>query len=126
VNKYGVYIVDSAVRAANATIGAAIKGKCPLGPPWNAQHRSIFARTYLDASILPAGYIDWGGTPRYSNLTLQAEYRDFGPGFNASARAVAKFDVQLSDRAWAPYSEPRKVFITPQGKLSSEWIDFGV
>lgn len=40
--------------------------------------RAIFARTYLDASILSTGYIDWAGTPRYSNWTFQAEYKNYG------------------------------------------------
>ncbi|KAB8299990.1 hypothetical protein EYC80_000231 [Monilinia laxa] len=54
-NKYGVYIVDSTVQKANSSL--SIKGECPLGRPWNAQMRAIFARTYLDDSILPTGYI---------------------------------------------------------------------
>jgi pectinesterase len=33
-NKYGVYIVDSNVHAANASIASVIKGKCALGRPW--------------------------------------------------------------------------------------------
>ena len=32
VNKYGVYIVDSNVHAANSSLN--IVGKCPLGRPW--------------------------------------------------------------------------------------------
>ena len=34
VNKYGVYIVDSNVHAANASIATVIVGKCALGRPW--------------------------------------------------------------------------------------------
>jgi len=71
--------------------------------------RSIFARTYLDASILATGFIDWAPA-RYSNYTVQAEYKDYGPGFNATARATAKYDVQLNESSWAPYSSPEKVF----------------
>lgn len=33
-NKYGVYIVDSNVHAANSSIAAKIVGKCALGRPW--------------------------------------------------------------------------------------------
>ncbi|KAL3423776.1 pectinesterase family protein [Phlyctema vagabunda] len=126
-NKYGVYIVDSNVHAANSSIAAIIKGKCPLGRPWNVQHRSIFARTYLDASILPTGYIDWNPARYTANLTLQAEYRDFGPGFNATGRALSRFDVQLTPLQYAPYSTPAKVFQTPDGTFGdTSWIDFGV
>lgn len=59
-NKYGVYISESKVLAANSTIAPIIKGACPLGRPWNAQHRSIFMDSYFDESVLPEGYIGWG------------------------------------------------------------------
>lgn len=60
VNHYGVYIHDSDVVKANSTLN--ITGKCALGRPWNAQHRSIFVDTYLDDSIRPSGYIQWSAT----------------------------------------------------------------
>ncbi|KAK0125389.1 hypothetical protein ONS96_009236 [Cadophora gregata f. sp. sojae] len=124
VNKYGVYVVDSNVHAANSSL--SIVGKCPLGRPWNAQHRSIFARTYLDNSILSTGYIDWNPA-RYSNWTLQAEYKNYGPGYNVTGREIAKFDVQLTDKQWSVYSSPKKVFQTREGKFgNTEWIDFEV
>ena len=79
-NKYGVYIVDSNVHKANSSLN--ITGRCALGRPWNALHRSIFANDYLDDSIAPGGYIDWSATdPRINNQTFQAEYNDYGPGF---------------------------------------------
>jgi outer membrane receptor for ferric coprogen and ferric-rhodotorulic acid len=88
--------------------------------------RSIFARTYLDASILPTGFIDWNPA-RYDNYTVQAEYRDYGSGFNATARAAAKFDVQLNESSYAPYSSPEKVFqFQGTGKFGNTgWIDQG-
>jgi pectin methylesterase-like acyl-CoA thioesterase len=68
-NKYGVYIDDSVVRKANSTL--EIEGECALGRPWNALHRSIFANTYLDDSIRPSGYIEWGPTdPRVNQSML--------------------------------------------------------
>lgn len=73
-NKYGVYIVDSNVSRANNTL-IDIVHTCPLGRPWNAQHRSVFAHTFLDDSILPAGYVAWSVTePRvnYSEWFLAA------------------------------------------------------
>jgi hypothetical protein len=88
--------------------------------------RAIFARTYLDASILSTGFIDWNPT-RYNNYTFQAEYRDYGPGYNATGRAVSKFDAQLTDAEYAPYSSPARVFQTPDGKPGNvKWIDFSV
>ncbi|KAF2789886.1 carbohydrate esterase family 8 protein [Melanomma pulvis-pyrius CBS 109.77] len=122
-NKYGVYITDSTILAANSSIAATIYHKCPLGRPWNAQHRSIFARNYLDDSILPAGYIDWSG--RYNNYTLQAEYQDYGPGYNATARAASNFTKVLTDREWEPYSSAKKVFGHPDGRLGwDSWVDY--
>jgi len=125
-NKYGVYIVDSNVHAANASIASVIVGKCALGRPWNAQMRSIFARTYLDKSILSTGFIDWNPS-RYNNYTVQAEYHDYGPGYNPTGRAISKFDVQLNDSQWAPYSSPQKVFQFPDGRFGNTgWIDWSV
>ncbi|QSZ30741.1 hypothetical protein DSL72_000299 [Monilinia vaccinii-corymbosi] len=128
-NKYGVYVVDSTVQKANSSL--SIQGKCALGRPWNAQMRSIFARTYLDDSILSTGFVDWiparynANNGKYS--TVQAEYKNFGPGYNATGRAIAKFDVQYTDEQWAPYSSPEKVFQDPEGKFGDvSWVDFHV
>ncbi|KAJ8064656.1 hypothetical protein OCU04_006979 [Sclerotinia nivalis] len=128
-NKYGVYIVDSSVQKANSSL--SITGKCPLGRPWNAQMRSIFARTYLDDSILPTGYIDWVPA-RYNDndgnySTIQAEYKNYGPGYDATARASSLLDVQYNDTQWAPYSSPAKVFQDPSGRFGDvSWVDFSV
>lgn len=88
--------------------------------------RSIFARTYLDASIRPTGFIDWDPA-RYDNSTMQAEYRNYGPGYNATGRAMAEFDVQLTEAQYVPYSTPARVFQTPDGRFgNTDWIDFDV
>jgi len=125
-NKYGVYIVDSNVHAANSSL--SIVGRCALGRPWNAQMRAIFARTYMDDSILSTGFVDWEGTPRYTpNLTLQAEFKNLGPGYNVTGRAISMFDVQLTDEEWSVYDSPGKVFQTPEGRFgNTEWIDWSV
>ncbi|TVY46949.1 putative pectinesterase 67 [Lachnellula cervina] len=120
-NKYGVYIVDSNVHAANSSLSITNGGK------QNAQMRAIFARTYLDSSILSTGYIDWVPARYTPNLTLQAEYRNYGPGYNVSGRASALSDVQLTDRQWEGYDEPGKVFQTPEGRFGNTgWIDWSV
>ncbi|KIW00079.1 uncharacterized protein PV09_08421 [Verruconis gallopava] len=128
-NKYGVYISNSHVIAANSSIAPSIKGKCALGRPWNAQHRSIFVDTYLDASILPAGYIEWSSTdPRINNYTLMAVYEDYGPGYNISAiEAHSNITTVLNSKTYAPYSSPSKVFLTEDGVPGdSKWIDSSV
>ncbi|CRK19401.1 hypothetical protein BN1723_002582, partial [Verticillium longisporum] len=129
-NKYGVYVADdSRVLAANASIAPALAGRCPLGRPWNAQHRSVFSDTYLDPSVLPAGYIRWGATdPRVSDLTFMAVHEDRGPGWNATALAAnGSVTRVLDDAAFAPYRRPVDVFLTEHGVPGNiAWIDQSV
>ncbi|EME41578.1 carbohydrate esterase family 8 protein [Dothistroma septosporum NZE10] len=123
-NKHGVYIHDSQVIAANDTLN--ITHKCALGRPWNALHRSIFSKSYLDDSVLPAGYIDWSTTdPRANVNTTMAEYRDRGPGFNATARAASNITIELTSEQYERYSTPEKVFAFPfTGTFgNTAWID---
>ncbi|MCJ1310215.1 hypothetical protein MMC25_003877 [Agyrium rufum] len=124
-NKYGIYVTESNVHAANTSL--SIVGKCALGRPWNAQIRAIFSYNYLDSSILPAGYIQWSATdPRVNNYTFQAEYKDYGPGFNLSARDAAyPITKELTAAQFAPYSSPRKVFQFENGAFGNDaWIDY--
>ncbi|KAJ5594411.1 Pectinesterase catalytic [Penicillium hispanicum] len=127
-NKYGVYIVDSNVRAANASVAPSIKGACALGRPWNSQHRSIFANTYEDGSIEASGYTNWldNGVARYEpGVTLMAEYKANGPGFNATGRVAGGIDTLLSAKAYEAYSSPQKVFQDQTGALGDvQWIDW--
>ncbi|KAK7191295.1 hypothetical protein DPSP01_008365 [Paraphaeosphaeria sporulosa] len=126
-NKFGVYIHQSNVVAANSSIAPAMVGKCALGRPWNAQHRSIFANTYLDASIKPSGYIAWGTTdPRVNNYTLMAEYKTYGPGWNQTGRIDGNVTHILTEKQWQPYSSPSKVFqFFKSGKTgNSAWVDW--
>ncbi|KAF2107881.1 pectin lyase fold/virulence factor [Lophiotrema nucula] len=127
VNKYGVYIHSSSVKKENSTL--QIAGKCALGRPWNAQHRSVFANSYLDDSIRPSGYIAWSATdPRVNNYTFMAEYKDFGPGWNLTGRIEGNVTRVLDERSYAPYSSPAKVFqYFKSGRTGNDkWIDAGV
>jgi len=140
-NKFGIYIHNSTVTAANSTIAPDIVGQCALGRPWNAQMRSIFSFTFLDASILPTGFINWQDPPRYTDgifnasvnnwgfneyATIQAEFKNFGPGFNATARAQSMFDTQLTEELYEPFSSPAEVFsFEDTGVFGNiDWIDF--
>ncbi|KAJ5965311.1 Pectinesterase catalytic [Penicillium waksmanii] len=127
-NKYGIYIADSTLKAANSSIASSIKGECALGRPWNSQHRSIFARSYEDGSIDPSGYIDWvvSGVARYENgTTLMAEYKAYGPGFNETGRVEGGVTTVLKEKGWEPYSEPAKVFQNQEGVFGDvKWIDW--
>lgn len=121
-NKFGAYIHNSTIQAANSTVAAAYQGKCALGRPWNSLHRSIFANTYEDASITASGYVLWSSP--ITNQTLMAEYSDFGPGFNVTARQKYNYTILLDDNGWEPYSSPKKVFLTPDGEAGqTSWID---
>lgn len=106
----------------------SIVGACALGRPWNSQHRSIFARSYEDASIKASGYIDWivAGVARYEkNVTFMAEYDIRGPGFNATGRADGNVTTVLDKRGFEPYSEPAKVFQNQEGVFGDvAWIDW--
>jgi hypothetical protein len=119
-----VYIHDSDIKKANASL--AINGQCALGRPWNALHRSIFAHCNLDDSIKTSGYIAWGATdPRLGANTTMAEYKDYGPGWNATGRAVGNVTIVMNDEQYEPYSTLEKVFQYPfDGKLGNTgWID---
>jgi pectin methylesterase-like acyl-CoA thioesterase len=125
-NRYGAYIHDSSVLAANTSIAAVIKGKCALGRPWNALHRSIFVNTYLDASVLAAGYIKWSATdPRVNANTTMAEYRDYGPGWNETARRESNVTIVMTEDEYKPYSTLVKIFQFPfSGEFgNTRWID---
>ncbi|KAJ5548811.1 Pectinesterase catalytic [Penicillium frequentans] len=127
-NKYGVYVVDSNIAAANSSIAPDIKGKCSLGRPWNSEHRSIFADTWEDGSILPAGYTHWisSGVDRFEEgITLMAEYKAYGPGFNRTARIEGGIDTLLTKNGYKEYSTPALVFQDQEGTFGDvSWIDW--
>lgn len=102
--------------------------------------RSVFSFTYLDPSILPTGFIDWN-PPRYTDglsntsvnnwgfgeyATIQAEYQNFGPGFNVTGREESLFDRQLSEELFAPFSSPKEIFAHEDEGVFGNigWIDF--
>lgn len=126
-NKYGVYIADSQVLAANTSIAASIVDKCSLGRPWNAEHRSLFANTYFDPSILPAGYTEWSGTVN-GNIgvnTTMAVYNVYGPGYDAAAEEASNVTIVFDEEEAAPYLLPEDVFMTEDGSQPNiAWIDF--
>ncbi|KAF1944975.1 pectin methylesteras-like protein [Clathrospora elynae] len=123
-NRYGVYIHDSTVQKANETL--EIGGKCALGRPWNTLHRSIFANTYLDDSVLAEGYVKWSATdPRVGQGAVMAEYADYGPGWNATARKEGNVTIVMDREEYEPYSTLEKVFQYPfDGQFGNVgWID---
>ena len=57
--------------------------------------------------------------------TTMAEYRDYGPGWNETARRASNVTRVLSDKEYAPYSTLEKVFQDPlSGRFgNTAWID---
>jgi len=113
--------------AANSTIATSKKGKCSLGRPWNAQHRSVYLNTYLDATILPAGYTKWSTNPltaNYNNYTVMAEYKSEGPGFDLAGRIEGNITIEFDDNQARTYRTPKDVFMTSDGMQPNyAWID---
>ncbi|KAH8601916.1 pectin methylesterase family protein [Bisporella sp. PMI_857] len=125
-NKYGVYISNSQVIAANTTIAPKIQDRCSLGRPWNALHRSVFMNTYFDPSILPAGYTIWAGTVdgRLGVNTTMAVYDVYGPGYDAAAEKASNITLIFGDQDAKPYRRPVDVFMKPNGQQPNiAWID---
>ncbi|KAI1114700.1 carbohydrate esterase family 8 protein [Nemania sp. NC0429] len=125
-NKYGVYISDSQLLAANKSIAPLIADRCSLGRPWNDLHRSLFMNTYFDRSILPAGYTEWSGKPNggLGVNTTMAVYEVYGPGYDARAEKASDVTAVFGRKEAKPYLRPVDVFMTPDGKHpSTKWID---
>jgi hypothetical protein len=115
-NKYGVYIHDSDVRKANDSL--AITHKCYLGRPWNALHRSIFSHTYLDDSINPSGYVQWGSSDPRIN---QSKSRDL---MIVLRPLLTAFVPHRHKKQYTPFSVLERVFQFPTGKFgNTAWID---
>lgn len=58
--------------------------------------------------------------------TTMAEYRDYGPGFNLTARlAASNVTIEMTKKQYEPFSSPEKVFQFPMtGRFgNTAWID---
>ena len=82
--------------------------------------------TYLDGSILPAGYTIWGGAVNgnFGVNTTMAVYKTNGPGNNATAQRESNVTKIFAAKQARPYLKPIDVFMTPKGKQPNvAWID---
>jgi pectin methylesterase-like acyl-CoA thioesterase len=125
-NKFGVYVSSSQIIAANATILENQRGRCSLGRPWNELHRSVIMDTYMDETILPAGYTIWEGQPfgRYTNATIMAVYDTYGPGDDEEAQKKGRITRVFEKKDVKPYFRPKDVFATREGAQPNvDWID---
>ncbi|KAE8415520.1 pectin lyase fold/virulence factor [Aspergillus pseudocaelatus] len=122
VNKFGVYVHDSIIKAVNASVAVEQEGRCALGRPWNSGHRSIFAGTYEDGTIRDSGYVLWQAP--ITGQTLMGEYENLGPGWDVAARQEYNYSVLLDAETWDGYNSPAKVFLTEDGRPGNvDWID---
>ncbi|KAG8701654.1 hypothetical protein FRC09_005213 [Ceratobasidium sp. 395] len=88
-NKNGAYFEKcSIVKSSDADPALNLTGTMGLGRPWNNLSTVAIMDTYMDETVMPAGYTIWGSTdPRFNyNVTYFAEYKSHGPGWNATAR----------------------------------------
>ena len=55
-----------------------------------------------------------------------AEYKDYGPGFNLTARlANANITKELTTAQWEQYDSPHKVFQYIDGRYGNDkWVDY--
>ena len=62
-------------------------GNVYLGRPWRAYATVVFADTWMDAHIVPAGWREWHpDETHYLATAFFAEYRSSGPGADGAAR----------------------------------------
>jgi pectin methylesterase-like acyl-CoA thioesterase len=128
VNRYGVYVDQSSLLAANETVAPSMVGKCALGRPWNDADRTVFMESSFDESIKAQGFIQWSSTdPRVDNYTFMATWNCSGPGYNLSAEAASGVTKVLTDEQVQPYRFPADVFQMQNGSFGYvSWIDQSV
>ncbi|KAM5349605.1 hypothetical protein ACJ41O_006110 [Fusarium nematophilum] len=125
-NKYGVYISQSRTIASNDTVATDLKGRCSLGRPWNALHRSVYMDTYLDGTVLPAGYTSWAGQPNgnFGINTTMAVYRTYGPGNDRQKQEESNVTTIFTRSQARSYLRPKDVFMDLDGRQPYvSWID---
>ncbi|KAI0770383.1 pectin lyase-like protein [Fomes fomentarius] len=87
-NRYGAYISNSRIiRSPDANRTVVTEEKCFLGRPWNDLATTVYLRTFMDDSIIPAGWKPFDSArPVIMNTTFYAEYDSLGPGGDTSGR----------------------------------------
>jgi len=109
----GYVIVDNKVTTGVALALAEVpesshprRDTISLGRPWRPYARVVYIHTELPADVIPQGWNAWGRTPG-TPTAYYAEYHDFGPGANTTARV--SWSHQLAKQQAAQYMP--KVFL---------------
>jgi len=61
------------------------------------------------------GYEKWSLNPITNNYTIMAEYNDYGPGYNYTARILGNVTQVLNAKQASVYATPKDVFMTSDG-----------
>jgi pectinesterase len=91
-----------------------------LGRPWRDYAKVVFIHCELGEHILPEGWSDWSGTPRYKTV-FYAESANIGPGSDISKRVA--WSHQLSKKQALKYT--LKNILSPELPLEKQvdqWI----
>ncbi|CAI0377426.1 unnamed protein product [Linum tenue] len=75
-------------------------GSTLLGRAWGAYSRVVFAYSYMDSVVLPAGWSDWGDQTKHSTV-FYGEYKNYGPGADRSNRV--EWSKKLSAGEVSPF-----------------------
>ncbi|KAG8733452.1 hypothetical protein FRC11_006179 [Ceratobasidium sp. 423] len=108
------------VKSPDADPSLSLVGTMGLGRPWNNLSTVAIMDTYMDNTVMPAGYTIWGTTdPRFDyNVTYFAEYKSYGPGWNATAR-----DTSV-ERILTTAKEVKRFSLGSIFGADLTWIDF--
>ena len=102
--------VTSGVEPVPTTAGSGspehLRDTISLGRPWRSYARVVYIHTELPADVIPQGWSAWDHRDKVP-LSYYAEYRDYGPGANPSARL--SWSHQLTAQQAAQYMP--KVFL---------------
>ncbi len=93
--KYGFVFLDCRIVADTSVT------KLFLGRPWRAHSKTVFIRCSLPATIVAAGWDNWGN-PENEKTVFYAEYKSTGAGANAAARVA--WSKQLTDKEAKEYT----------------------
>ncbi|KNA21226.1 hypothetical protein SOVF_044890 [Spinacia oleracea] len=88
-------------------------GALYLGRAWGPFSRVVFAYTYIDNIIIPAGWYNWGD-PNRELTVFYGQYKCTGPGSNFAGRVA--WSRELTDEEAGP-------FISLSFIDGSEWIN---
>jgi pectinesterase len=95
-----------------------------LGRPWQSCAKVIFAFTFMDGCIVPAGWNNWNDKEKEKTACF-CEYRCTGPGSNTSHRVpwMTKLtDAQAAQFLSVDFIDPQHTWLTAQHSVSVPYV----